>query len=144
MPEPSETTPLITRAATAPKKHRAAIFVIALVVSLLINLAGSILTSSITVLCESAICRQLHPDVPDPFRDSVCKEMEVQWRVMSLIALNTIVGAVCGGLVVVPYGRLADRWGRKWVLVLSIASSLVIHAAQILISEFDGCLCDLA
>ena len=76
-------------------------------------------------LYEDAICRDYYSerdgtDLPD-IDESLCKISIVQNRLATLVGWNMGLQAIPGLLTAVWYGSLADRFGRKPVLLAAIA-----------------------
>ncbi|KAJ5938157.1 MFS general substrate transporter [Penicillium verhagenii] len=82
-----------------------------------------------TKIFENIICRNYLTAQGEPagtiLTDSVCKSEPVQVELALVNGWKETADIVPGILLSVPYGILADRWGRKPVLLLGILGSLL-------------------
>lgn len=83
-------------------------------------------------ILEGILCRRTHGDVLDPPTDPRCKDAAVQGEFARLTALSFTLGFI-PGLTAVTWGVVAEKYGRKPVLVLSVASLFVMNAVDITI-----------
>lgn len=90
----------------------------------LMDISLGLLVVPLVALYERAVCRYLHPEVPDPSRDSICKESDVQAELAYITGWGMALCLLPSLLVVVPYGALADRCGRRLVLFMGILGML--------------------
>lgn len=92
----------------------------------LVDVSFGLLLVPLVALYERAVCRYLHPNVPDPSRDSICKGSDVQAELAYITGWGLALCLVPSLLVVVPYGALADRCGRRLVLFMGSLGVLVM------------------
>jgi MFS family permease len=99
------------------------------------EIGGGMINPPTNVLIEDILCRaarpqlgaaQRHPTIitNDPF----CKGPEVQSQLALYKGWLFIVEAMPGAFLAIPYGILADRWGRKPVFLLSLAGIILGYA----------------
>lgn len=105
-------------------KLRPRVVVLALVSIFLAELAINVAVPAMNAVMESIICNQLHPGVAVDIGqqappDSVCKSEDVQSYLVILRGWMQTFENFPTILCAIPYGILADRWGRKPVLMLS-------------------------
>lgn len=63
--------------------------------------------------------------------ETLCKVNEVQQKMAMIFGWQDMFDAIPGILLAVPFGTLADKWGRKWIFVAS-AMGLQLGSAWIL------------
>ncbi|KAF2787700.1 MFS general substrate transporter [Melanomma pulvis-pyrius CBS 109.77] len=63
--------------------------------------------------------------------ETLCKVNEVQQKMAMIFGWQDMFDAIPGILLAVPFGTLADKWGRKWIFVAS-AMGLQLGTAWIL------------
>ncbi|KAI1649890.1 MFS general substrate transporter [Daldinia loculata] len=81
-----------------------------------------------TRLLEDAACRQyygLDGSTSDPIDEKHCKENAIQNKVAFILAIQSSADAAAGFLAAFPWGLAADRIGRKPVVALALAGSLL-------------------
>ncbi|KAM7205233.1 Major facilitator superfamily domain containing protein [Rhypophila sp. PSN 637] len=124
------TTPAINTAAAIIEQEKARlhprIIILSLSVIFIAELAVNVGIPAMNAVIESIICSQLHPEIVNgdgtlPFDspESVCKSADVQSYLAMVRGWNSTFEAIPGIVCAIPYGILADRWGRKPVLLLS-------------------------
>lgn len=113
----------VVRETVAPRTRRALIAA-GLFFTFLVDMSFGLLVVPLVALYERAVCRYLHPYVPDPSRDSICKESDVQAELAYITGWGMALCLLPSLLVVVPYGALADRCGRRLVLLMGMLGLL--------------------
>lgn len=106
--------------------------ILSLAVIFLAELAVNVGVPAMNAVLEAIICGQMHPEVasgtdpsgrlstlPADTADSVCKSADVQSYLATIRGWQATFEAIPNILCAIPYGILADRWGRKPVLILS-------------------------
>ncbi|KAI8961983.1 MFS general substrate transporter [Daldinia sp. FL1419] len=81
-----------------------------------------------TRLLEDAACRQyygLDGSTTEPIDEKYCKANAIQNKVAFTLAMSTSFDAAAGFLAAFPWGLAADRIGRKPVVALALAGSLL-------------------
>ncbi len=155
---PPSTTPLTrTRAMTTPGTGPTArtLWRPVLLVWLILLTLGFGITVAMTPqtrIYEDIICRQYYADHPEqstrlgiPFSpsssqqqpqsrpdESLCKKPAIQDAINSLFGWQMFFDGIPGLLLAMYYGSLADTWGRRPVLILSLVGQL-LGAAWILL-----------
>ncbi|KAF2492574.1 MFS general substrate transporter [Lophium mytilinum] len=127
----SSTTPLLPRTptstSTSAQKHRKPWILVAVIGALaifIVDLGNFMFYPARTRLYESSICLRFYQDTdPSQIRngtvpEQLCKINEVQDTVAMVFGWQDLFDAIPGILLAVPYGALADKYGRKWILVL--------------------------
>ncbi|KAG9388681.1 ProP Permease major facilitator superfamily [Pyrenophora tritici-repentis] len=70
--------------------------------------------------------------------EKLCKVDRVQQRLASIFGWQDMFDALPGIFLAVPYGALADRVGRKWVFIASLAGLLLSFAWGLMICYFTS------
>ncbi|KAF2703846.1 MFS general substrate transporter [Pleomassaria siparia CBS 279.74] len=68
--------------------------------------------------------------------EALCKVNEVQQKLAMIFGWQDMFDSIPGILLAVPYGTLADKWGRKWVLALGLIGLQLSTAWIVLICYF--------
>ncbi|KAL1596410.1 hypothetical protein SLS60_009056 [Paraconiothyrium brasiliense] len=63
--------------------------------------------------------------------EALCKIDEVQQKLAMIFGWQDTFDAIPGLLLAIPFGALADKWGRKWIFVASLVG-LQLNSAWIL------------
>ncbi|KAK0625822.1 major facilitator superfamily domain-containing protein [Immersiella caudata] len=89
--------------------------------------SGALAAVPLTRLMEDAICRRYYSNRSDkiPIDEGRCKVDDVQSDLAYLNGFISALEAVVGLLVALPYGVLADKVGRKTVMVLGSVGSFL-------------------
>lgn len=117
-----------TRSSSTPR-HRHYVWVIALSLcaAFLLEIGDYMQKAPVTRAFEDILCRKYyesttplgtHVTLPIPEQD--CKIPIVQGQLAMLKGWDTAFACIPGLLLALPYGYVADRYGRKIVLVLSL------------------------
>lgn len=64
--------------------------------------------------------------------EALCKVDEVQQKLAMIFGWQDTFDAIPGLLLAIPFGALADKWGRKWIFVASLVG-LQLNAAWVLL-----------
>ncbi|KAK0391439.1 hypothetical protein NLU13_0940 [Sarocladium strictum] len=135
MTDNEEVTPLLA-SPSAPNKKPGTAFAwllsrspttIFLTVVIMIATLGSGLTGLPTLaVVEDSICQRLHraddQAAPD---DRLCKSDDVQRELSFIMGFQSMMEAIPSLVLAVPYGLLADRVGRRPVLILSFVGMIL-------------------
>ncbi|CAI6301629.1 unnamed protein product [Periconia digitata] len=98
-----------------------------------------------TRVFESNICldyyrtndpSQIGPDGYVP--EKLCKIDEVQQKLAMIFGWQDTFDAIPGMLLAVPFGALADKWGRKWILATSLVGLQLKASWVLLIGYFQS------
>ncbi|KAL4952822.1 major facilitator superfamily domain-containing protein [Aspergillus filifer] len=103
-----------------PNAHNIALLVF--IVAITIDFGDYLSTTPRTQILENIICHNLHPDAatasnPNP---PICKDADVQSELALINGWKETFDLLPGIILALPYGVMADRWGRKKVLLLSL------------------------
>ncbi|KAB2571672.1 Solute carrier family 46 member 3, partial [Lasiodiplodia theobromae] len=113
--------------------------------SLVADLGDGLTAAPEVRLLEMAVCRDYYrtrdPSVigPPPLnyvREELCKRDEIQVELAYLRALKSLFAAIPGLFCTVLFGRLADLWGRKPILLLGMTGQILTYLWVILICYF--------
>ncbi|KAI1121237.1 major facilitator superfamily domain-containing protein [Nemania abortiva] len=121
----------------------AVFFIFAL--SFVADLGGSLVDTPEVRLLEMAVCRDYYlghdPSVigPPPLSyvdGNLCKINEIQVDLAYIRAVKSLLMTVPGLLLTIPYGRLADRIGRKPVAFLGMTGQVLVYFWVVLVCYF--------
>lgn len=91
---------------------------------------------------EDIFCRQYYTNVTDALNDPRCKDERVQSDISMLEAVEITIRFGVSLLAAIPYGIIAQRFGRKRVLTLSMfGMALRIPLDLIVCMYFRSILC---
>lgn len=85
----------------------------------LVELGAYLATIPLNQVLEQNICQRLHPGIALVPNDPICKENSVQSELSVIRGWQSTFDLIPGLLVAVPYGILADKVGREFVLFLA-------------------------
>jgi len=97
--------------------------VLAFAAIFLFELAIGVMTPATNSMMETIICRNFYSFVGDPLslaEDPRCKAPEVQGRLAMLRGWQLTIECIPAIVCAVPFGILADKIGRKRVLLISL------------------------
>ncbi|KAE8392302.1 major facilitator superfamily domain-containing protein [Aspergillus alliaceus] len=125
------------------KKGRLSIFVICVLLVTFGDFAVLSINIPLTRLYESIICYQYY-EQSDPSRidpggnvpEQWCKIAPVQGDVALIRGYEALFTYIPGVILAIPYGLLADKWGRKPVVLLSVGGILLSMNATLLVCAF--------
>ncbi|OJD32597.1 mfs transporter [Diplodia corticola] len=113
--------------------------------SLVADLGDGLTAAPEVRLLEMAVCRDYYHEHdprligPPPLsyvREELCKRDEIQVELAYLRALKGLFAAVPGLFCTVLFGRLADHWGRKPILLLGMTGQILTYLWVIMICYF--------
>lgn len=81
----------------------------------------AVLDVGLLEILEGILCRKRHGSMPDPTTDPRCKDSGVQGEMANLLAISFTLG-VLPGLTAVTWGVVAEKYGRKPVMLLSVSA----------------------
>ncbi|KAF1952033.1 MFS general substrate transporter [Byssothecium circinans] len=148
MAQASKTTPLIETSLTDQESpvhnpHRAPgnyVWKIAplAIVMLLLDTSSYLSVGPEVAIFEQVACREYYGPtfISDTMDESQCKIEPVQSEVAFVIAWNNALQTVPGILCALPFGALADRIGRRRVLLFSIVGCFLSDAWVRLVCHF--------
>ena len=125
---------------SSPKKRKPWVLLVVLIFLLvaIVDIGAFLAEAPKTRVFEANICVRYYRDV-DPSKilpdgtvpEELCKENEIQERLASIFGWQDLFDAIPAILLAVPFGTLADRYGRKWVFASSLLG-LQLNSAWIL------------
>ncbi|KAL2820301.1 major facilitator superfamily domain-containing protein [Aspergillus granulosus] len=135
----TEATPLISGDVPAESSilngHANLVSLCALL-ALVVNI-GTILTTIPTIqIIEHIVCHDMSPDLSSfsqSSSDPRCKELDVQGELAEIRGWSNAIAILPSLLVSIPYGILADRFGRRPVLRLSVLGISLMLIQQMII-----------
>lgn len=92
---------------------------VCIILLLLIEFGAYLATIPLNQVLEHNICQQLHPSKILAPKDPICKQKSVQTELSMIRGWQSTFDFIPGLLVAVPYGVLADKVGRRFVLALA-------------------------
>ncbi len=130
--------PLVANEPPPPPVGRSR-FIYVAVVGLLINAAVATTADfsgvSLNQLIEGAACKQLYPDVTNPYHDDRCKNSDVQTRLSLVTGWDMTFSMIPGLLTAIPYGVFADAYGPRALLLLVFAGSILLQVWQLVVCK---------
>ncbi len=146
--EMDETVPLLSTAtspaSTKPgqtQQHRTRTYLVTLSLLVALNLGDVVLGPATARIYESVYCHEWYrnhdPSLigPGGVEESNCKIPNVQRDVSSLVGFKELFDAMPGLLLAIPFGILADKYGRKWLFVLNLFCMLCRYLWVVTICE---------
>lgn len=99
-------------------------------VLLILNIGSHITFAPQTAILQDIVCAKYYADnavlpFPPPSQGDRCKIEPVQSEVAHINAWKDVFEALPGIILTVPYGTLADRIGRKKILLLATLGCLM-------------------
>ncbi|KFG80065.1 MFS transporter [Metarhizium anisopliae] len=142
-----EAAPLVAacRPDSSPKYNRPAVLLLCGLLTVVADFGGSLTAAPEVRLLEMTVCRAFYaprePGVigPPPLGyvdESLCKVADIQVSLAYLRAWKRCLDSIPGLLLTLPFGRLADRWGRKPVLMLCIAGQALAYVWLLIVCYF--------
>jgi hypothetical protein len=123
-----------------PKFLRVAVLILASV--FIIETASFMTKAPLMRLLEDVICRSYYEstspptlDLSLPIPEGECKAPLIQGKLAMLQGWDMVISCVPGLLLSVPYGVLADKHGRKFVLILALGGVLLSLLWTLLVRE---------
>lgn len=113
--------------------RRLAVAIPCLLLLAAVEIGVKLLTVPMAQIQEGIICRGHYPDVVETPEDPRCKDEVVQSDLSMLQGWEMTFALIPGLLTAVPYGIMADRYGRKVTLSLSLLGMTMVEAAEIVI-----------
>lgn len=118
-----------------PRRH--------LVYCILIFIVSFLVTSSLYLqviplfdLLTRSVCHRLHPEY-EPGSPECFLDAEVRAELMLVEQVSYVFTILPGILTAVPYGFLADQYGRKHGLFLSIVGLVLAQASNIIVCKYS-------
>ncbi|KAK5990617.1 Efflux pump ustT-like protein [Cladobotryum mycophilum] len=125
----------------APESLRRLVISLSIVMLLLLNLNGTVSLAPLQMIMEDIICRKYYPEnilsIPGN-RDELCKTANVQKTlamVRSWVGFSDLLTSL---FVQIPYGVIADKYGRRPVLMLALIGGLLNQSLTLLILFFPS------
>ena len=119
-----------------------------------VDLPSVLAGTSMVRILESIYCKQ-HYELVDPSKigldgkipEKLCKVEEVQKQLSSLRGWMSFWSHLPGLFLAVPFGMLADKYGRKWLFVMNIVAMQGRSTWSYVVCEYSrytpkkACLC---
>ena len=137
-PAPSASRPPVPTAST-PEKPWALLVILVFILITIVDVGAFLAEPPKTRVFEANICLAYYEE-NDPSKirsdgsvpETLCKIDEVQQKLAMIFGWQDTFDAIPGLLLAIPFGALADKWGRKWIFVASLVG-LQLNAAWILL-----------
>ncbi|KAL3453118.1 major facilitator superfamily domain-containing protein [Aspergillus insuetus] len=123
-----ENTPLLRVSPQRNSKQAHWILFVLSTVIVTIDFAGYLSVAPQTQILEDIICRDLHPD-SIALSSSTCKDADVQSELSLIIGWTETFNQLPGIILALPFGFMADRVGRKKVIILSLVGLILQEVA---------------
>ncbi|KAK0625798.1 major facilitator superfamily domain-containing protein [Immersiella caudata] len=128
--------------APIPPSRRIAVITLLSVLSIALALCGTLATTAVLQDLEDIICRRVHgPAFPLPgvaFEDDPCKDDEIMSEITMLMGWYSVFALLPGLVLAVPFGAVADRYGRVVVLGLSLLGVTINTCWIFFVCLMDG------
>ena len=101
--------------------YRQNVTVLAFAAIFVFEMGQGIMTPATSSMMEAILCRDFYSVVGDPLSladDARCKVPEIQGKLAVLLGWQSTFEGIPAIICAIPYGMLADRIGRKPVLLL--------------------------
>jgi MFS family permease len=92
---------------------------VCIVLIILIEFGVYLATIPLNQVLEQNICQHLHPGKTVAPNDPICKDKAVQTELSMIRGWQSTFDIIPGLLAAVPYGMIADKFGRRFVLTLA-------------------------
>ncbi|KAE8354939.1 putative MFS transporter [Aspergillus coremiiformis] len=125
--EDQASSPLLDESGRFPKRNRNRLIITLVVILLAFETGGYMIPGPMTRIIESIACRKYWA-VHDPSQipangqvaEKLCKIPAVQTEVTTVKGYSDFWEELCSTLFAIPYSLLADRYGRKTLICLTI------------------------
>ncbi|KAH7027319.1 major facilitator superfamily transporter [Microdochium trichocladiopsis] len=127
----NEQTPLLaaptpaTRPEDLAAAYRRTVLILCFVVIIIIEIGASFFAMASTAVAERNICLEEPQDLRDGEDYGDCKGTAVQGRLAMLQGWQMTTECLPGIIGAIPYGLLADQWGRRPVIILSLTGNIL-------------------
>ncbi|KAL4867040.1 hypothetical protein BDV12DRAFT_172074 [Aspergillus spectabilis] len=123
-----ETTPLLPSHLPPRNRHQYSWFLFLLcTVVVTLDFGASLSIAPQTQILENIICHNLHPNVAAS--SSLCKDIDVRSELALITGWKETFDQIPGIILALPYGFMADRIGRKRVVMLSLLGLMMQEVA---------------
>ncbi|KAL4929070.1 putative MFS transporter [Aspergillus undulatus] len=125
----TETNPLLQLPVQA-NRHRPnanAILILVFIIAITIDFGDYLSVTPRTQILENIICHNFHPDAAA--NSSTCKDADVQRELALINGWKDTFDQLPGIILALPFGFMADRVGRKKVLMLSLFGLMMQEGA---------------
>lgn len=109
-----------------------------------IQVADSMTKAPLMRLLEAVICRKYYKsaeladiDLSLPIPEENCKLPPIQSQLAIFKGWDMVISCIPGIILSVPYGILADKHGRRFVLLLGRAGVILALLWELFVSEFE-------
>ncbi len=134
----AEREPLLPRGAANPPlfdklyvKVVAPCFVLLFTFGIIANL----MVTASNQIQERIICRTFYDNVTHPTTDPRCKDDRVQSELSFIYGIESTISLIPQLLFAIPFGLVADVYGRRLVLLLAIFGSFAYELLRVVICK---------
>ncbi|KAK9777815.1 putative Major facilitator superfamily domain-containing protein [Seiridium cardinale] len=113
-------------------RHRRRVIFVTFIVLFCLELGAGLVMPGITVALEQKICDHINAGLEAVDKD--CKAPAVQGQLAVLRGWQTTVDCIPGLVATVPYGILADKWGRHRAIILACTGTTMSLAFQLFVA----------
>jgi MFS family permease len=107
---------------------------VVVLVLVMIEAAALLISIPLNQVIEANICRQLRPDLE--LQSSACgDDGDVQGELAMLTGWNTTFALLAGIITAIPFGIMADKYGRKSGLCLCVLGITMAESATVIICK---------
>jgi MFS family permease len=145
LPDAATATADATTSPPPPKKHWVFIVSLLFVLIAIIDIGAFLAEPPKTRVFEKNLCLAYFQE-HDPTKigsgghvpESECKITEVQQKLAMIFGWQDTFDAIPSILLAVPFGALADKWGRKWIFAVALLGLQLSTAWVLLICYFQS------
>lgn len=121
-----------------PPARRLLIVILLFSLTISVAIGGTLCDTAVYELLEGAICRRIHGTPPYARagdHENPCKDTDVQSELSFIMGWDMSIGLLPGLLLAVPYGAVADKYGRIIVVGLSLLGVTLSAGLVFLVCE---------
>ncbi|KAJ2975788.1 hypothetical protein NQ176_g5324 [Zarea fungicola] len=119
-----------TTAANASESAYLRVLMVGYAIFTLSQFHANIFNTAMKQLVEGNLCRSFNDNVTDPTKDPRCKGEQTQAELSLIFSMESTFELIPGLLLSIPYGMIADAYGRRFVAFLSILGCVFYSAAE--------------
>lgn len=140
---PNGQPPPYTEATTAANASESAylrVLMVGYAIFTLSQFHANIFNTAMKQLVEGNLCRSFNDNVTDPTKDPRCKGEQTQAELSLIFSMESTFELIPGLLLSIPYGMVADVYGRRIVAFLSILGCVFYAAAEAFVGTYWLCI----
>jgi MFS family permease len=115
-----------------PELHPFSMVIVCFLLSILLEVGLYLIAVPLNAILERNICRNILPGLLDT-DDNRCKEKATQSELSFIRGWQATFDIIPGLLTAVPYGLMADKYGRELVLSLSVLGGTITSSFNVLV-----------